>query len=88
MSARNGVRARKNKERSKNFTELEKKTVLELISQHREVLRQGRSNNAANKSKQVIILIYIFNDIYLCVLNIKNEIACIFCKRFCITCTI
>lgn len=59
MSARNGVRARKNKERSKNFSELEKRTVLELISKHREVLRQGRSNNAANKSKQVIKHIYI-----------------------------
>ncbi|XP_038217587.1 uncharacterized protein LOC119836355 [Zerene cesonia] len=57
MSTRSGagaIRARRgHKERSKNFTELEKRTVLELIARHRDVLRQGRSNNATNRSKQV-----------------------------------
>ncbi|KAI8441233.1 hypothetical protein MSG28_014882, partial [Choristoneura fumiferana] len=52
-SAVNAIRARRgHKERSKNFTELEKRTVLELIARHRDVLRQGRSNNATNRSKQ------------------------------------
>jgi hypothetical protein len=56
MSTRStaSMRARRgHKERSKNFTELEKRTVLELIARHRDVLRQGRSNNATNRSKQV-----------------------------------
>lgn len=49
------VRARRgHKERSKNFTELEKRTVLEQIARHRDVLRQGRSNNATNRSKQLV----------------------------------
>ncbi|KAJ0170342.1 hypothetical protein K1T71_014270 [Dendrolimus kikuchii] len=52
-SAASSIRARRgHKERSKNFTELEKRTVLELIARHRDVLRQGRSNNATNRSKQ------------------------------------
>ncbi|XP_048484596.1 uncharacterized protein LOC105398588 isoform X1 [Plutella xylostella] len=58
MSTRSGsaaLRARRgHKERSKNFTELEKRTVLELIARHRDVLRQGRSNNATNRSKQLV----------------------------------
>ncbi|CAG4963699.1 unnamed protein product [Colias eurytheme] len=58
MSTRSGagaIRARRgHKERSKNFTELEKRTVLELIARHRDVLRQGRSNNATNRSKQLV----------------------------------
>ncbi|XP_022817088.1 uncharacterized protein LOC111349958 isoform X1 [Spodoptera litura] len=58
MSTRNtatSFRARRgHKERSKNFTELEKRTVLELIAHHRDVLRQGRSNNATNRSKQLV----------------------------------
>ncbi|XP_050669272.1 uncharacterized protein LOC126968339 isoform X2 [Leptidea sinapis] len=58
MSTRSGVAAirsrRGHKERSKNFTELEKRTVLELIARHRDVLRQGRSNNATNRSKQLV----------------------------------
>ncbi|GBP29781.1 hypothetical protein EVAR_94621_1 [Eumeta japonica] len=49
-----GGARRGHKERSKNFTELEKRTVLELIARHRDVLRQGRSNNATNRSKQVL----------------------------------
>ncbi|XP_063544683.1 uncharacterized protein LOC134752848 [Cydia strobilella] len=54
-SAVNAIRARRgHKERSKNFTELEKRTVLELIARHRDVLRQGRSNNATNRSKQLV----------------------------------
>ncbi|XP_063835768.1 uncharacterized protein LOC135084939 [Ostrinia nubilalis] len=57
MSTRSAsaMRARRgHKERSKNFTELEKRTVLELIARHRDVLRQGRSNNATNRSKQLV----------------------------------
>ncbi|KAL4706238.1 hypothetical protein ACJJTC_017405 [Scirpophaga incertulas] len=57
MSTRStsAIRARRgHKERSKNFTELEKRTVLELIARHRDVLRQGRSNNATNRSKQLV----------------------------------
>ncbi|XP_021202858.1 uncharacterized LOC101739914 isoform X2 [Bombyx mori] len=57
MSTRSAtsLRARRgHKERSKNFTELEKRTVLELIARHRDVLRQGRSNNATNRSKQLV----------------------------------
>lgn len=57
MSTRSSTasRARRgHKERSKNFTELEKRTVLELIARHRDVLRQGRSNNATNRSKQLV----------------------------------
>ncbi|XP_022121581.1 uncharacterized protein LOC110997647 [Pieris rapae] len=54
-SGANAIRARRgHKERSKNFTELEKRTVLELIARHRDVLRQGRSNNATNRSKQLV----------------------------------
>ncbi|KOB78069.1 t-SNARE domain-containing protein 1 [Operophtera brumata] len=63
-SGATGIRARRgHKERSKNFTELEKRTVLELIARHRDVLRQGRSNNATNRSKQVRVRAII---IYLC----------------------
>ncbi|KAJ8704455.1 hypothetical protein PYW07_011643 [Mythimna separata] len=54
-STSTSFRARRgHKERSKNFTELEKRTVLELIARHRDVLRQGRSNNATNRSKQLV----------------------------------
>ncbi|XP_039748191.1 uncharacterized protein LOC120625253 [Pararge aegeria] len=54
-SSATAIRARRgHKERSKNFTELEKRTVLELIARHRDVLRQGRSNNATNRSKQLV----------------------------------
>ncbi|KAJ2938363.1 hypothetical protein O0L34_g13285 [Tuta absoluta] len=54
-SAATALRARRgHKERSKNFTELEKRTVLELIARHRDVLRQGRSNTATNRSKQLV----------------------------------
>ncbi|PZC70784.1 hypothetical protein B5X24_HaOG214904 [Helicoverpa armigera] len=54
-STATSFRARRgHKERSKNFTELEKRTVLELIARHRDVLRQGRSNNATNRSKQLV----------------------------------
>ncbi|XP_041988665.1 uncharacterized protein LOC121740034 isoform X2 [Aricia agestis] len=54
-SSAGAFRARRgHKERSKNFTELEKRTVLELIARHRDVLRQGRSNNATNRSKQLV----------------------------------
>ncbi|XP_049882841.1 uncharacterized protein LOC126378483 [Pectinophora gossypiella] len=54
-SASTAIRARRgHKERSKNFTELEKRTVLELIARHRDVLRQGRSNTATNRSKQLV----------------------------------
>ncbi|KAM3955444.1 uncharacterized protein ACR2FA_010646 [Aphomia sociella] len=54
-SSATALRARRgHKERSKNFTELEKRTVLELIARHRDVLRQGRSNNATNRSKQLV----------------------------------
>ncbi|XP_013185806.2 uncharacterized protein LOC106131287 [Amyelois transitella] len=58
MSTRSSATAnrarRGHKERSKNFTELEKRTVLELIARHRDVLRQGRSNSATNRSKQLV----------------------------------